>query len=96
MILMSNGDECYADYGQLLTLVANAGFKGWIEVEYEVRDTGQELRNGPQACDDALGNRRLPCDREAAPKTSSAQTWPGKPDHGVQSPLIVKAGPQVG
>ena len=30
-----NGDECYADYGKLLTQVANAGFKGWIEVEYE-------------------------------------------------------------
>ncbi len=30
-----NGDECYADYGKLLTQVADSGFKGWIEVEYE-------------------------------------------------------------
>ena len=30
-----NGDECYADYGKLLSLVADSSFKGWIEVEYE-------------------------------------------------------------
>ena len=31
----ANGDECYSDYGRLLRLVADSGFRGWIEVEYE-------------------------------------------------------------
>ncbi len=30
-----NGDECYADYGKLLAQLAESGFQGWIEVEYE-------------------------------------------------------------
>ena len=31
----ANGDECYSDYGKLLQQVADSGFRGWIEVEYE-------------------------------------------------------------
>ncbi len=31
----ANGDECYADYGKLLKQVADSGYRGWIEVEYE-------------------------------------------------------------
>ena len=31
----ANGDECYADYGKLLRQVADSGYRGWIEVEYE-------------------------------------------------------------
>ena len=31
----ANGDECYSDYGKLLRLVADFGYRGWIEVEYE-------------------------------------------------------------
>ena len=31
----ANGDECYADYGRLLRQVADSGYRGWIEVEYE-------------------------------------------------------------
>lgn len=31
----ANGDECYSDYARMLRLVADSGYKGWIEVEYE-------------------------------------------------------------
>ena len=31
----ANGDECYSDYGKLLRQVADSGYRGWIEVEYE-------------------------------------------------------------
>ena len=31
----ANGAECYTDYGRMLGLVADSGYKGWIEVEYE-------------------------------------------------------------
>lgn len=31
----ANGEECYADYGKLLKLVGDSGYRGWIEVEYE-------------------------------------------------------------
>lgn len=31
----ANGDECYADYERLLRQVADSGYRGWIEVEYE-------------------------------------------------------------
>lgn len=29
------GNECYSDYGRMLRLVGDSGFRGWIEVEYE-------------------------------------------------------------
>lgn len=31
----AKGDECYTDYARMLGLVAAAGYRGWIEVEYE-------------------------------------------------------------
>jgi sugar phosphate isomerase/epimerase len=31
----ANGEECYTDYGRMLRLVADSGYRGWIEVEYE-------------------------------------------------------------
>lgn len=31
----ANGDECYTDYDRMLRLVADSGYRGWIEVEYE-------------------------------------------------------------
>ena len=31
----ANGDESYSDYGKLLGQVADSGYRGWIEVEYE-------------------------------------------------------------
>lgn len=31
----ANGDESYSDYGRLLRQVADSGYRGWIEVEYE-------------------------------------------------------------
>jgi len=31
----AHGDECYTDYGRMLRLVADSGYQGWIEVEYE-------------------------------------------------------------
>lgn len=31
----TNGEECYSDYGRLLKNVADSGYRGWIEVEYE-------------------------------------------------------------
>ena len=31
----ANGEECYSDYGKLLKQVADSGYRGWIEVEYE-------------------------------------------------------------
>lgn len=31
----ANGDECYSDYRKLLKQIADSGFRGWIEVEYE-------------------------------------------------------------
>lgn len=41
----ANGDECYSDYGRLLKQVADSGFRGWIEVEYE----GPRRAGGPKA-----------------------------------------------
>lgn len=31
----AQGDECYSDYARMLRLVADSGYRGWIEVEYE-------------------------------------------------------------
>jgi len=31
----ANGDECYSDYARMLRLLADSGYQGWIEVEYE-------------------------------------------------------------
>ncbi len=31
----TNGEECYTDYSRMLKLVADSGYRGWIEVEYE-------------------------------------------------------------
>ena len=31
----AHGDECYTDYARMLRLVADSGYQGWIEVEYE-------------------------------------------------------------
>jgi len=31
----ANGEECYTDYARMLRLVADSGYRGWIEVEYE-------------------------------------------------------------
>ncbi|MDP3072929.1 MAG: sugar phosphate isomerase/epimerase family protein [Opitutaceae bacterium] len=31
----ANGDECHTDYARMLRLVADSGYRGWIEVEYE-------------------------------------------------------------
>ena len=31
----AHGDECYTDYARMLRMVADSGYKGWIEVEYE-------------------------------------------------------------
>lgn len=31
----ASGGECYTDYPRMLKLVADSGFRGWIEVEYE-------------------------------------------------------------
>lgn len=31
----AHGDECYTDYSRMHRLVADSGYKGWIEVEYE-------------------------------------------------------------
>ncbi|MSU25161.1 MAG: sugar phosphate isomerase/epimerase [Opitutus sp.] len=31
----ANGDECYTDYARMLRLVADSGYRGWLEVEYE-------------------------------------------------------------
>ena len=31
----ANGDECYTDYSRMLQLVADSGYRGWLEVEYE-------------------------------------------------------------
>lgn len=41
----ANGDECYSDYGKLLKQVADSGYRGWIEVEYE----GPGHSKGPTA-----------------------------------------------
>ncbi|MCA9010929.1 MAG: hypothetical protein KDB01_14355 [Planctomycetaceae bacterium] len=40
-----NGDECYSDYARLLKQVADSGYRGWIEVEYE----GPGHAGGPKA-----------------------------------------------
>lgn len=31
----ANGEECFSDYGRLLTMIKESGYRGWIEVEYE-------------------------------------------------------------
>lgn len=41
----ANGDECYSDYAKLLQQVADSGYRGWIEVEYE----GPGHAGGPTA-----------------------------------------------
>lgn len=41
----ADGDECYSDYGRLLQQVADSGYRGWIEVEYE----GPGHARGPKA-----------------------------------------------
>jgi L-ribulose-5-phosphate 3-epimerase len=30
-----NGEECFSDYGRLLKMIKDSGYRGWIEVEYE-------------------------------------------------------------
>lgn len=31
----ANGEECYSDYGRMLKMIKDSGYRGWIEVEYE-------------------------------------------------------------
>lgn len=31
----AEGNECYSDFGRMLRLVGDSGYRGWIEVEYE-------------------------------------------------------------
>lgn len=31
----ANGGECFSDYSRMPRLVADSGYRGWIEVEYE-------------------------------------------------------------
>jgi L-ribulose-5-phosphate 3-epimerase len=31
----ANGEECFSDYGRMLKMIKDSGYRGWIEVEYE-------------------------------------------------------------
>ncbi len=62
----ANGDECYTDYARMLRLVADSGYRGWIEVEYEgpggaPRTPPPDRPSGPALGerDGALATKRL-------------------------------------
>ncbi len=53
----ANGNECYSDYGRLLNLVADSGFRGWIEVEYEGPGGSPRTLSATRSPEQPLGER---------------------------------------
>ncbi|MGK0185904.1 MAG: L-ribulose-5-phosphate 3-epimerase [Verrucomicrobiales bacterium] len=53
----ADGEECYSDYGRLLKMVVDSGYRGWIEVEYEGPSLGSGGPTRERVPADPLGEK---------------------------------------